>query len=108
MLSYDNLLAYVKAQFLSTETSWKLTFESQAYFNMFIYDNKLINGVRVFKVLQVFNNLCWIVSYVGVQAAENLFSDVPDKISSTNNFSNIIQILENVHICVGVNIINPL
>ena len=54
-------------------------------------------------MLQVFNNLSWIVSYAGVQATENLFSDVPDKISSTNDFSNIIKILENVHICVGVN-----
>ena len=103
MLSYDDLLASVKAQFLSTETPWKLTFESHAYFDMSLYDNKLINGVRVCKVLQVFNNLSWIVSYAGVQATENLFSDVPDKISSTNDFSNIIKILENVHICVGVN-----
>ena len=26
ILSYDDLLAYVKAQFLSMETSWKLTY----------------------------------------------------------------------------------
>ena len=73
MLSYDDLLAFVKAQFLSTETPWKLTFESHAYFDMSLYDNKLINGVRVFKELQVFNNLSWIVSYAGVQATEIYF-----------------------------------
>ena len=98
MLSYDDLLASVEVQFLSTETPWKLTFKSHACFDKSLYDNKLINGV-----FQVFNNLSWIVSYAGVQATENLFSDVPDKISSTNDFSNIIQSLENVHICVGVN-----
>ena len=73
--SYTDLLVSVKEQLVSVEIPWKITFESQMYFDVSLYDKKLINGIRAFKVLQVFDNLTWVVSYAGQQASKCLFSN---------------------------------
>lgn len=99
---YVDLLISIKAQLLGNETPWKLTFESQNHFDLSLYDKKSINAIRAFKVLKVFNNLTWVASYAGHQAIESVFSNVPGKISSLNDFLKIIHSLENSNLCTGV------
>ena len=97
--TYDEFLFDVKESLSAAIIPWNISFSSEKYLQISLYDKKLINGRQAYKILKVFNNLTWLASYAGHQSISSSFSTAPQKTFSFYDFSNITKILENSKIC---------
>lgn len=88
-----------------TSTGWFLEFSCKSYFEISKYEKKVINGVKIYRTVKVFEDLSWESSYAGRRNPSSLFCVTPSIIGNFNDLLNIIHVIEHTKICCGVS--NP-
>ena len=78
-------------------------FTCEKYFVISTYDNKLFDGMQVFRTVKVFKDLTWEATYAGHKASSSVFMMIlPSVIVSFPVFMKIIKMVECCKICQGV------
>ena len=82
---------------------WNVQFTCEKYFEISTYDNKLFDGMQVFRTVKVFKDLTWEATYAGHKASSAVFMMVlPSVVVSFPEFMKIIKMVECCKICQGV------
>jgi hypothetical protein len=84
-------------------TFWNVQFTCDKYFEICMYDNKLFDGMQVFRTVKVFKDLTWEATYAGHKAnCLSFLMALPNKIASFPDFMKILKMVEFCKICEGV------
>ena len=87
----------------SMNTFWNVQFTCDKYFEICMYDNKLFDGMQVFRTVKVFKDLTWEATYAGHKAnCLSFLMPLPNKIASFPDFMKILKMVEFCKICEGV------
>lgn len=94
--------------YFATHTStigWFVEFHCKSYIEVCKYEKKIVNGVKIYRALKVFENLTWEASYACKTAPSSQFPTAPSHIGCFNDLSKVINAIEHKKICCGVS--NP-